>query len=277
MKGLWMKRTVIFSILIIAIIAMFLFSATSGDTDTHWASEVFGGNLWSTTGSQFSSLTYDEEEIAQNQVEAREALQDLFGGTVINHIEDAACNSKAPDQRTSTAYVETDDGTFVIAAHVEGERLGYTAFNETNTSTGDVNSSQEYLYMFSILVRNQDPSNSSITFNVWVDSTSLYNNSITLENGDTFSKIGTSMVIQSASGVYDRICIKFTGDLPQVGTLNDLEDLSEICNDIVDSTSDATGYTAPSYLESALASAGSGSGSGSGSGNGQDQDATQLT
>lgn len=273
-----MKRTVIFSIVVVLIIAMYMFSATSTTSSPSlWASDAFGGGLWSTAarGSQFSSLTYDEEEIAQNKIEAREALQDLFGGTVISQIEDAACSSKAPNQRTSTAYVETNSGTFVITAHVEGERLGYTAYNETNTSTGTVNSSQEYLYMFSIYVTNEDPGNRTITFNVWIDSTKLYNDSISLENGESFSKIGSSMVVQSASGVYDRICIKFTEAL-QVGSFNDLEDLTELCNDIVDSTSAATAYNAPSYVATALAAGGSGSGSGSG-GNGQGQSPTQLS
>jgi len=249
-------------------------SGNRGYGGTYWASNVIYTALTSSAGtaghSTFGNLLYDDDEMAEKAAAADQWLYDhLFPGSQEWYLNEV-CSSDIPSTGGSYAYVETD-GQIQIVAHVEGEKIPYTMYNETNTSTGEVASIQRYIYKLSISVSNNDPENKTIRFYVKVDDVSLYNYTINLTHGSSFSKTGSSMEVIDSDNDYSTICIDFVGDAPLIGPRAELTELTDpLCNNIVtvDAASTST-YAAPSYLSITSSSSSSGTGANVGDGTGQ--------
>ncbi|MCB9359584.1 hypothetical protein H6503_06660 [Candidatus Woesearchaeota archaeon] len=210
-----------------------------------------------------SSLIYDDEEITQMKQDAEEYYREIYYGSTDWWL-DQICRSKIPSQGNSYAFIEYNEGIY-ITAHVEGEKRALTMFNESNTSTGEVNQSNGWQYKLSILIDNKQGSNSTMKFNVYVDATPLFNDTQKLEQGEKFAKIGSSMIIQDSVNDYDTICIKFSPPYPKSGPLGDLEDLKQVCNIITEVDPTGEVYNAPTYLETQIKNKLDGSSGSSGS------------
>lgn len=278
------KHASVFVILFIVFVVMSAVMISSSGSYTPWTKAssgqrvaiVFNEVLTSTTSASsgsnnFQGLVYDEEDIAEIRAESEQNYRDmpLFSVTPEGLLE-SFCGRYIPDSATGYAFTQNPDSDAIqIVAHVEGEKQVLTWYNETNATSGTVTPGTRYLYKLSFQVTNSFLENQSLTFNVYVDNTALYNNSIILANGESFGMTGTSKYITQSNNNYNQICLRFSGDLPQYGPLNDLEDLpANFCNSIVTSTSAASTYTAPSYVSAATSSSSS---SGSSAGNGQSQ------
>jgi hypothetical protein len=212
--------------------------------------------------SSFDSLVYDDEEMAEMKLKADQRFRDMFGYEfTAEGLHDSICSDKIPATSDSYAYIENPNGRIQIVAHVEGEKQPYTAINETNTTTGELEEIGKYLYKLYFSVANNDPENKTLTFTVYVDSTKLYNKT-TLQPGKSISK----SEFQQSDEDYSKICIKFTGSLPNTGALSDLKSMDEVCNKIVLAESTPSTYNAPSYVEDKV-SQNTGSGSSGSSGN----------
>lgn len=202
------------------------------------------------SGHGFSDLLYDDDELTDQRQEANQQFIDMFGSENLPgtsaYWTDLVCSSKIPHMGNGYAFVEYNDQIAVVA-HVEGEKQPYTSYNETNATSGEVSSKQMYLYKFSIQVSNYDNQNQTLKFNVYIDSTKFYNDTIQLADGDSYSKIGTNMETQVSENNYNKICIKFIGEALTVRDGSDYEEIWELCNKIVETSGAATSYSPADY------------------------------
>jgi hypothetical protein len=218
--------------------------------------------------STVNSLLYDEDKQAEVKNKAREIMNEYFDMYRLSlWIDEWLCTSNIPRLPAGTAVAMSETGeSLEITVHVSGERSFFTMYNETNVTTGDVTASLKYFYKLSTTVSNKFFENKTIKFNVYLGTasnqlqTKLYNNTVELNRGETFTiSYGSSLHPDPVSdSYYNRICISFTENPPSVGsTINPITIRNPFCNVIEAVTTTSTSYVRPSYLDSSSSSSGS--------------------
>ena len=252
MKDIFKKKVVMISVIALVVLAFAIIVVSedsgSGYTSKGWVSTA----LYSSAGqgSGFSSLFYDYEDQQTKRAESERELREYFGGAMPGSTEywtDQMCSNRIPMTGGGAAYT-VDADNIVLLAYVTGERQTFTQINE-DEDTGDITETEMYLYKLAIKASNRDNKNETLSFNVYVDSTKLYNETIELEDGKTFNRVDGNIEIRVSENLYETICIKFIGRPLVVRDGASYKSLDELCNRIVEVEGTPTNYFLPDYAE----------------------------
>ena len=134
-------------------------------------------------------------------------------------------------------YVETPGGLLEVGAHIEAEKTELIDYQNGTT---------ERIYKITYKVTNPEYEATTrerpeMRFNVYLygDITvQLYSEDIVVEEGGSFSRTGSSAIVQYSSHTYDKVCIVFRDSILAVGT----REVSEVCNEVTMYTGPATEY-----------------------------------
>jgi len=175
---------------------------------------------------RFVGLFMDDDAFA----EWRENVDEFFCKTIIGGgIEcwtSKLCQIYSDMEGDGYLSIESPSGLLELAVHVEGERTTMVYANESGRQA-------EYLYKFSMMVRNPQNSDKDIEFNVYLmglGSTPLYQSDITLGEGESFQRMGAAIVVQYSGNLYQKICIKFNDPL----NIDGGRSVEEVCNKITE-------------------------------------------
>lgn len=214
----------------------------SGKADWSFSWYKFEQSLTMFQGlSGFSSIFWEEEDLQEWRETVDQQFASLYLG--IDYWTSAICAEDVDKLGEGLLYVNSPSGMVEVGAHVEGER--------TELPFGNGTAGKDYLYKLSFYIANPNgvnrrPEHQSpeFSFNVYIygDKTvMLYNESITLSEGDSWSRIGDKMVVSYSKTFYNKICIQFSREILTA----DNKKVMRVCNVITPYQGGAEGYSVP--------------------------------
>ncbi len=258
--------------------------------------DVFGpggfigsGSPASTGSGLFSDLLVDEDKVARKREEWDRKFAEMNLGT--QYWTESFCAKKI-ERIPQGMMMANQGGYFSIIAHVEGEKIPISSWNDTTQKEERL-----YIYKFTVHVSNpsgptddpdfnpEDDDDRDMIFNVVTSGMSspgkkIYEKPIILKDGETFYRKGMGMEVSYSKNDYDKICIKFTRPV-RFYTAEGWEEKSEVCNRIslggvlatryVDPTKPAPEYSQYQDILAAAGVSGSGQTPSTEYDNGQDQ------
>ncbi len=183
---------------------------------------------------RFVGLFMDDDAFA----EWREGVDKIFCETVLLGGADCwtskLCSSYSDMEGKSYLNIQSPYGMLELAAHIEGQRTSMIYGNETGIQ-------MEYIYKISAMARNPANSNKEMKFNIVLSgdrTIELYENDITLEEGNSFQRTGSAIIVQYSQHLYNKICIKFQDSIDAGGGRY----FDEVCNKITEYTGGPMSY-----------------------------------
>ncbi len=183
----------------------------------------------------FSQLFWSDEDLDEWRESVDKVFASMYLGT--DYWVSDICSKGVEREGEGTMYIETPGGLLEVGAHIEAEKTEPIDYQ---------NGTSERLYKITYKVTNPEYEATTrerpeISFNVYLygDITvQLYSEDIVVEEGGSFSRMGSSAIVQYSSHEYSKVCIVFRDSILAVGT----EEVSEVCNEVTMYTGPATEY-----------------------------------
>lgn len=189
--------------------------------------------------SGYSKLFFDKESLENWRESVDSTFAKFYIGT--EYWSSKLCSVYVDRVGSGVMLIETPSGLLEPSSHIEMERS--PAIEYVNlTDEGSAVFITEYLYKLSFAVENPSNSNQNLDFNVVMRGSGaevwLYKTYRKLEEGKSYSRIGSSMIVQYSTVLYDEVCIMFKDKI----YLGSGESVSKLCVPVVESSTSNTGY-----------------------------------
>ncbi len=216
-------------------------------------SDLFSGIINAgSSGSSVMDLMYDQEEMAEKRAEYDKNLQSLIQPGSTEYYMSEVCDEEIPPQEDGYAYVQDKSGNIRTAASISAEKQFYTSYNETNSTTGEVENQDKFIYKISYLVTNYNIDNVTINYRVVLKNPSAYY--LTNSTELTMEQENQDYKVEILDIDYELVCIEFSGHVPRAGAYllpednyNDIE--NPFCNRIEWVGIASSHYSMPEHLQ----------------------------
>ena len=166
--------------------------------------------LQSPTG-RYGSLLYSSDRMREIQEEADENFKNMFFYSYTSEgMTNTYCSVDFPTTGGGSAFAIDNSGRAREVVVLNGQRTTLQIFNET------LNEIQtRYLYKLNVKVTNANPQDRSVQFNVILETNTgmeirLYEEGISRDAGQTFSRTGANMHAFTSHRNYTKACLHFT-------------------------------------------------------------------
>lgn len=182
----------------------------------------------------YATLFFDDDSLLAWRDNVDRIFATLYLGT--EYWSSAICSVYLDGENEGIAYAETPQGLAQVAAHIEATRT-----EPIQAPTGT-----QFIYKITFSVRNgdfEDDPRAPEEMNINVvlkgeKEAKVFTSDQKVERGSVFSKTGTNAIVQDSTTLYTEVCLTFD-QIPLRWKISD----NEICNEIVQSSGEATTVT----------------------------------